>query len=193
MTKIKAYADLPLSTREISRYARCAEDSFPPFFDDCLLEAKQAFSYRLCFDIFDLRFQPDGTLAFGGAEVRSDDLKKNLNGCSRILLFAATAGMKIDLLIRKYTALSPAKAVLFQAVGSAGVEALCDRFCADLEVDFGNIKPRFSPGYGDFSLEFQKTVFSILEPQKHIGVSLGENLLMTPSKSVTAIVGLLDS
>ena len=52
------------------------------------------------------------------------------------------------------------------------------------------LRPRFSPGYGDFSLEHQREFFRILEVQKKIGVTLTESLLMMPSKSVTAVIGL---
>ena len=52
------------------------------------------------------------------------------------------------------------------------------------------LTPRFSPGYGDLPLEVQKDVFRILECGVRIGISLNESLLMTPSKSVTAIFGL---
>ena len=51
-------------------------------------------------------------------------------------------------------------------------------------------RPRFSPGYGDFPLEVQKDFERILEMPKSIGVSLSESLLMTPTKSITAVVGL---
>ena len=49
---------------------------------------------------------------------------------------------------------------------------------------------RYSPGFGDLSLENQKKVFALLNPQKYIGVTLNDSLLMSPSKSVTAIVGI---
>ena len=51
--------------------------------------------------------------------------------------------------------------------------------------------PRFSPGYGDLPLETQRDVFRLLDCERKIGVWLNESLLMTPSKSVTAIFGLL--
>ena len=50
--------------------------------------------------------------------------------------------------------------------------------------------PRFSPGYGDFPLEAQKDIFRTLDCSRKIGLTLNESLLMSPSKSVTAIVGL---
>ena len=52
------------------------------------------------------------------------------------------------------------------------------------------LKPRFSAGYGDLPLAVQKAIFSALELSQRIGLTLNESLLMTPSKSVTAIFGL---
>ena len=42
----------------------------------------------------------------------------------------------------------------------------------------------------DFSTFLQREIFAALDCPKHIGVSLNESLLMTPRKSVTAIVGI---
>ena len=78
-----------------------------------------------------------------------------------------------------------------QALGAERIEALCDAFCDSLISEKGVLlRPRFSPGYGDLPLEVQKDIFSLLECHKRIGVSLNESLLMSPSKSVTAFVGL---
>ena len=67
-------------------------------------------------------------------------------------------------------------------------------FCEELsatEAERGRtIRPRFSPGYGDLSINLQRDIFSALEPTKMIGVSLDPDMFMTPSKSVTAIVGI---
>ena len=50
--------------------------------------------------------------------------------------------------------------------------------------------PGFSPGYGDLPLDLQREIFAALDCPKRIGVSLNESLLMSPSKSVSAIIGL---
>ena len=50
--------------------------------------------------------------------------------------------------------------------------------------------PRFSPGYGDLSLDTQKKLLSALDSQRKIGITLTESLLMLPTKSVSAIIGL---
>ena len=53
-------------------------------------------------------------------------------------------------------------------------------------------RPRFSPGYGDFPLECQPGLFRLLGVQRNIGVTLTDSLLMLPTKSVTAVIGLCD-
>ena len=39
-------------------------------------------------------------------------------------------------------------------------------------------------------LEVQKEIFQVLNCNKHIGASLNSSLLMSPSKSVTAFIGI---
>ena len=73
-----------------------------------------------------------------------------------------------------------------QALGAERVEALCDAFCAEFE----GAKMRFSPGYGDLPLDTQRALFALLDCPRKLGLTLNESLLMSPSKSVTAIMGL---
>ena len=116
---------------------------------------------------------------------------KNLKNTKKVILFAATIGIGIDRLIAKYSKISPSKAVVLDAIGSERIEALCDEFCEDLKRKFGNLKPRFSAGYGDLSVEKQNEIFSILKCDKNIGLTLNDSFMMSPSKSVTAFVGIL--
>lgn len=55
------------------------------------------------------------------------------------------------------------------------------------------LKPRYSPGYGDFALESQKEIFARLECAKRIGLTLTDTMLMVPFKSVTAVIGVTDA
>ena len=52
------------------------------------------------------------------------------------------------------------------------------------------LRPRFSPGYGDLKLDHQKDWFRLLDISKQIGVELTDSLLMVPTKSVTALIGI---
>jgi cobalamin-dependent methionine synthase I len=49
---------------------------------------------------------------------------------------------------------------------------------------------RYSPGYGDLPLEMQREIIRALDCGRTIGVTLTESLLMQPSKSVTAVIGM---
>jgi cobalamin-dependent methionine synthase I len=124
--------------------------------------------------------------------VQSRALAKNLDSCGEIVLFAATVGLGIDRLCARYASVSPAKALFFDAIGSERVESLCDAFCKDLKDKErgGFTRPRFSPGYGDMPLSVQKEIFRALSPERHIGASLRESLIVSPAKTVTAIVGI---
>ena len=133
-------------------------------------------------------------LDFSCFQVRSRSLAKNLQGCSEVILFAATIGEGADLLARKYGRINVAKAVVMQAAAAAMIEAFCDEENEKLRAEAAEkglyLRPRFSPGYGDFSLDHQRDFARVLEMQKTVGITLTESLLMLPSKSVTAVIGV---
>ena len=52
------------------------------------------------------------------------------------------------------------------------------------------VRPRYSPGYGDLSLDVQSSFLKALNAQKTIGLFLSEGGIMQPEKSVTALMGL---
>ena len=89
-----------------------------------------------------------------------------------------------------------AEASFLNAIGAAAVEDVCDRLNDELRQfaasEGKSVRPRYSPGYGDYDLENQRGIFSLLEPAKHIGLTLKDNLIMVPEKSVTAVVGIVN-
>ena len=120
------------------------------------------------------------------------DLRQHLADCGEILLFACTAGAETDRRIARAKLQSPAKGLLMHAIGAQQVEGGCDRLCARLAAQFPNrqLTDRFSPGYGDLPLEMQRDVMKALDCGRTVGITLSESLLMAPSKSVTAIIGM---
>lgn len=192
MVQIKTYNSLPVNTKEVLRYAGCKGDtSFPKsILRECIKDAIKSISYKVCFDVFDLSIKED-ECDFGAFCVKSKSLAKNLTGCKKAAVFSATIGVGIDRLISKYSSVSPLKAMIFSAIGAEQIESLCDMFCEDIKSEYETeIKPRFSPGYGDFDLSNQKNIFSCLNCQKNIGLTLTDSMIMVPSKSVTAVMGL---
>lgn len=189
-----SYKSPEIDKSEVLRYARSGVDKESlALLDSCISEAQDLFSYNLCYGRFGIEVSEDG-IDLGFTKVRSHSLATCLMGCHEIILFGATVGFGIDRLIHKYSITSPSRAIMLQALGSERVEALCDAFCRDVslsEGELGNvIRPRFSPGYGDLSIELQREIFIALDLTKNLGINLGDNLFMTPTKSVTAIVGI---
>ena len=138
----------------------------------------------------------DGELDFEGAfRVRSDALARNLRGCPRAFLFVATLGPGPDRLVRRLEATGRvADAAWAQAVASELADAWCDDVVAELARDPAvagcSLRPRFSPGYGDVPLALQRPLLTVLDASRRIGVTLTESLLMVPTKSVSAFVGI---
>lgn len=192
---LKTYPPLPLNRKEILRYAgaRTSTPETDALLASCLDELADGLSYGLCYREFPIALQ-NGTLDLTFARTDSVDLQKTLDGCDSIILFAATVGHDIDRKIAKYSRLSPAKALLFQSIGAAAIEALCDRFNLDMKEEKAKLQraltPRFSPGYGDLPLALQKDIFAALDCGRKIGLTLTDSLLISPTKSVTAIIGI---
>lgn len=142
---------------------------------------------------YECQVTPD-KVKLGGLEIHSQNLARNLKGCERAVLLAATIGRAADFMIKKYSVSNMAKAAVVQAAGAACIESYVDEVEGKIREDAGKrglyLRPRFSPGYGDFALDCQKQIFQILECHKRIGVTLTEGNLMMPSKSVTAVIGL---
>ena len=101
-------------------------------------------------------------------------------------------GPGLDRLLLRYGRTSPASALLLEGIGAERVEALLASLDGRLREDFGTLTRRFSPGYGDLPLSLQGELFSLLDCERRLGLTLNASLLMTPKKSVTAILGLLD-
>lgn len=187
--KVKIYPAPPFSEREALRYASAGDDEgCVSLLREAYAEAKGSFRFAVCYAELPLAFSEDA-LTIGETRVKSASLSKNLAGCDSVIVFAATVGVEIDRLIKKYSLLSPAKALMLQGIGAERIEALCDAFCADV-TDGRRHKPRFSAGYGDLPIEYQREIFALLSPERHIGLTLNDSLLMSPTKSVSAVVGI---
>ena len=188
----KTYSEPIICQKEILRYAGCkkADSETDSLLNFCINEVKDKLTYKVCYREFPLKVKGD-VCNFGSFELKSEKLALNLVDSEKAIIFAATIGVEIDRLIAKYGRISPSKALMLQAIGAERIEALCDTFCAELAMETGLfLTPRFSPGYGDLPLESQKEIFSLLDCSRRIGLTLNNSMLMSPSKSVTAIVGL---
>ena len=160
----------------------------------CVSRLQEVAEPRAVQACFPLEIMDDGVLSFGGLRVKSQSLLKNLSGCVEVCMLAVTIGAGVDRLIRQAEIGRMSEAIIYQAAGAAMVEEFCEQCNAEIRVSAQvrglSCRPRFSPGYGDFALEHQRLFLQILNAAKRIGVCLSDSLLMTPSKSITAVIGL---
>ncbi len=127
-----------------------------------------------------------------GTEFKSKKLLNHLRNSTSIILFGATVGVGADTLVRKYSVTDAAMTSVAHCVGASLVENLCDKACEELkDIIKGEHRPRFSPGYGGLDISSQEDFFKLLPMTKQMGVTLSKNYLMTPTKTVTAFIGII--
>lgn len=192
MVTVRFYDEPDFDKKEIMRYAGCGETdaATDKLIDSCIAEVRPLLTYKVCCCEFAVAVSGD-VCSMGELTVASRNLAKNLDGCRSVIIFAGTVGVEIDRLILKYGSISPSRAVIIQAIGAERIEALCDIFCKEMAAEHDTaLRPRFSPGFGDLSLSVQKDIFNVLNCSRHIGIFLRDSLIMSPSKSVTAFVGV---
>ncbi len=179
---------------ETARYLGYRKTSLPDeqissLIDECICELFNVISPQAVYDFFDLETAFPHSVRFADVEIISVDLARNLHGCKKVALLAATIGPQVDAVIRRCQTLNPAKASVMQAAGAMYIEKFVDLVNDEIKKAVcGKSKPRFSPGFGDVSLEVQKDFFRLL-PCARIGLTLMDSLIMSPEKSVTAFVG----
>ena len=118
-----------------------------------------------------------------------------LAGCTQAVLLACTLGARFDAKLLALQARDMAKAVIFDALGSALVEVGCDEMEREIAGRFPGLflTDRFSPGYGDLPLALQPQFCAALDAERRLGLTVSQSLLMNPVKSVTAVIGLSDT
>lgn len=134
----------------------------------------------------------DDSITVENIEFKSKKLLSHLKNSSSVVLFGATLGSGADMLVRRYSLSDTARAAVIQAVAASLTEDLCDKACEKIKAALGGEhRPRFSPGYGDLELSTQKDFFRLLDMSKRLGVTLSDRFIMTPTKSVTAFIGVI--
>lgn len=193
MIRIFETSDLPVCRSEVLRYALLQPHMPSERIDQLLPDALSHVHARVCYDSFPVHMAADGSVDLGFALVSSHSLCHLLHSSSQCILFAATIGIDYDRYMARISRLSQADGWLLHALGTERIETLCNAFEKHLLSEGYHLTRRFSPGYGDVPLSLQRDVFHTLDCPRKIGLTLNDSLIMSPSKSVTAILGLTNS
>ena len=185
-------------TKEAIRYlgygSHAVDDHTLALVESSFAELDQIAGKRIIYRIFDVSFKETDRLQIGKLNIISKNLGKNLAGCQSAVILGATLGAGVDMLLRKYALTDMARVVTLQACAAAMLEEYLDECQQNigkkLEKERLYLRPRFSPGYGDFPIEHQEMILRMLDTAKTIGLTMTDSSMLTPTKSVTAVIGV---
>jgi len=121
------------------------------------------------------------------------NIKKHLEECDEVAIMAVTLGAMVDNLIRTSQVRDMAEAVMLDAGASILIEHIADELCRIIDKEQQRCTTvRYSPGYGDYPVMMQTELIWLTDAHRKIGLSVNKNYMMTPQKSVTAVIGLSD-
>ena len=134
-------------------------------------------------------------------------IAKHLEGCDQVAALAVTSGSGIDDLIRRAQIGNIAQAVVLDTGASVLAEQIADAAEETIRRKLGGqdtancesapsaqlwMTSRFSPGYGDLPLGYQRDLLTLTDAPRKIGLMLTSGNIMVPRKSITALIGLAD-
>lgn len=193
------YKDVQISETEITTMIGYASNDIPEMvkllIHDILEEIDSLSCIEGGFKIFDkIAFEKD---AFSINEIRFASNKiiaTSLKEADSIAVFVCTAGENLSNRAKElFKKEDVVKAYIADITASLVVEKGMDKvqnILEDLVLDTQQkITNRYSPGYCGWSVEEQHKLFSLL-PDSYCGISLNENALMNPMKSVSGIIGI---
>ena len=179
------YLGVPQPTEELRREAEQLAD-----------EMSATIQPKYFYRALAIEHLPDSVRVQGtGIELTGSTALGLLENCGRAVLLACTLGARFDAKLLALQARDMAKAVIYDALGSAFVEAGCDQAEREIAERFPDLHltDRFSPGYGDLPLTLQPQLCAVLDAERRLGLTVSQSLLLNPVKSVTAVIGLSDA
>jgi len=188
-----------INKQEVFRYLGIrgkADEKTEELFYECEKLLLENINPRYIMSCFDIEVSEKVSLLNTTMCLEGESIKAHLLECSRVVLFCVTLSASADLLIRQLQISDLAKGVIIDCCASASVEQFCDLIQEKLISEYVGegqyITSRFSPGYGDLSIEIQAEFLNLLDAPRKIGLSASQNNILMPRKSVTAIVGISD-
>lgn len=189
-----------LNFDEALRYMGCkkgmADARTMDMLDECEKIVVSISVPRYCYKVFDINEVESGVELVGTNLVLSgEDIKRHLKDCYGVVIMCATLSGRIDALIRKTQLEDMSKAIVVNSLASVAIEQVCDKAEEEIHLSLPHCYKtwRYSPGYGDLPITLQKDILNILDAPRRIGLCTDNSMMLTPIKSVTAVIGLSHS
>jgi len=174
-------ADFPAELdKKIDAYLRSAQSTFTA--------RGKALAVPMC-------ISNEGLLYIAETLIESKQLAKLLSKSTKAYLMCASIPRReVDRINAAMTAGEGLKAVVYDAYASEFVDGALDVIIARKNTALMRTgqrltKHRFSAGYGDLDIKYQKVFYDLLE-MNTLEVELSDTYLLSPEKSVIAVAGV---
>ena len=163
-----------------------------PLAEDCARELLAIARPRWEWRAFGCRIGPEGVQLEGGLLLPGQDLARHLTGCREAVLMAATLSAGVDGLLRQSQLRDLGRSLVLEACATAAIEEVCDRGEAIIRQRYPGraLTSRYSPGYGDLPVTVQGAFLDLLDAPRRLGLCATGSSILTPRKSVTAVIGV---
>ena len=200
---IKDFVDsISIDREEVLRYleykGQDIDNNLIEIIEECRNIAKDRINPRYTFRVYSIKQKYKGIIELEGTNLilESNDLYEILKDCNECILMAATLGINIEKDIKKYSCTELTKGIIIDSCATTAIEEVCDIVQNEIENNILKngqyLTFRYSPGYGDLSIEKNTEILTILNGQKEIGLTITNSGIMIPRKSVIAIIGITD-
>lgn len=184
-----------IDTKETRRYAGLRQSEFPEeLIEEACMEARLLAQPKGMWTLYDYDDVAHTVLSDEPFTLQGESIAKHLKGCSKVIFLAVTVGDTVEEAVTKHFSEGKyAFSTLLDAAATTAVEQIADSMEKYLQMQMARqgleMKWRFSPGYGDWDIHQQTGVLA-LSNGADIGISLTESMMLTPRKSITAVIGL---
>lgn len=188
-----------LDLSEVLRYMGCpghqADEALRATVEQCAQALLRTARPRWAYRAFPITMEEGGVRLSSGLLLPGEDLRAHLTGCHQVVVFCATLSPQVDSLIRQAESRDMLQALALDCCATTAVEQVCDQIETFIHEAYpGCYFPfRYSPGYGDLPLSLQGQLLTLLDAPRKIGLCASATSILTPRKSVTALIGVSDT
>jgi Fe-S cluster biogenesis protein NfuA len=150
-----------------------------------------------------------GKITLAGTDISfsGSDIKIHLSSCKACALFAVTLGFGVDNEINRLQVSDIYRAVELYSFADEAIKRELNSIACEVKNYRAETSGKFNaevcapvftteiftPGQGDFPIESQRSILSVLNAYKTCGIAVTESFMLTPQKSVTGVIGISDT
>lgn len=186
-----------IDEKETRRYAGLARsEDFPSkLISEACLDVQSLAKPMGIYEIYPYRPEAAVIAADQPLALTGEIVKKHLAGAEKIAVMAVTIGNELEQAIAAHFAKGEyTSALLLDAAATTAVEMVADQL-NELIIQQAARQGytttwRFSPGYGNWDITAQAAIITLAGAEQ-IGISVTETAMMSPRKSVSAVIGFI--